>query len=112
MKKLPSNIPWLFPNFRQDKKGAVVCVDKPIAYGNMLNLFKAAVSSVGEDGNSFALHSPRTGAVSEAANSSRAASRTDIQRHGRWKSLVMVDNYHELSLEKKLAPSRSLEIYD
>ena len=38
--------------------------------------------------------------------------RDDIRRHGRWKSDKMVDQYHELSLEKKLAPSKALKFYD
>ena len=78
----------------------------------MLNLLRDALSSIGENGDDFSLHGIRTGALSEVANSSMKIPRDDIRRHGRWKSDKMVDQYHELSLEKKLAPSKALKFYD
>ena len=102
---------WLFPNFKVGKNKSMVFVDKHVSYNNMLKLFREALDAIGLDGKSFSLHSLRTGALSEAANSEKV-DKDDIQRHGRWKSSNMVDYYHELSLEKRLSAVRSLAIYN
>ena len=103
--------PWLFPNFKVGKNKTMAWVDKPVSYNNMLKLFREALDEIGLDGKSFSLHSVRTGALSEAANS-EDVDKDDLRRHGRWKSLNMVDYYHELSLEKRLAAVKSLSIYN
>ena len=77
----------------------------------MLNLLRSSLSMLGLDGKLFSLHSPRTGALSEAANSKKVE-KDDLQRHVRWKSAGMVEYYHKLSLDKKLSASRALNIYD
>ena len=112
LKLLPSEVKWLFPNFRLGKKKSIVFFKNPVSYSKMLNLLRDALSSIGENGDDFSLHGIRTGALSEVANSSMKIPRDDIIRHGRWKSDKMVDQYHELSLEKKLAPSKALKFYD
>ena len=112
LKKLSSQVTWLFPSFRIGKEQSMIFLNKPISYNNMLSLLREALSSIGEKGEEFSLHSIRTGSLSEVANSDRNVPRSDIMRHGRWKSLQMVDHYHELLLAKKLAPSKALKIYD
>ena len=77
----------------------------------MLSLLRNSLSMLGLEGKLFSLHSPRTGALSEAANSKKV-DKDDLQRHVRWKSAGMVNYYHQLSLEKKLSSSRALKIYD
>ena len=56
----------------------------------------------------FSFPNFRKGALSEAANSN--VDRTLLQRHGRRKSSQMVNLYHKLSLDNKLAPT--LAFYD
>ena len=112
LNKLSGQVKWLFPSFRLGKGQTPVFIDKPVSYSNMLNLLKEALSSIGERGEEFSLHGVRTGSLSEVANSDKKIPKSDIRRHGRWKSQEMVDHYHELSLDKKLAPSRALQIYD
>ena len=112
LKKLSTEVKFLFPSFRVGKNQVPVFLNKPVSYDNMLSLLKSALSDIGEKGEEFSLHGVRTGSLSEAANSNKNVQRTDIKRHGRWKSQSMVDHYHELSIEKKLAPSRALKIYD
>lgn len=111
--KLPENQTWLFANFRlQGKFKKISFIDKPLSYGNCLKLLREALDSIGEAGKSFSLHGLRTGSLSEAANSSRKVCRDSLKRHGRWKAVEMVDSYHELSMENKLGPSKTLGIYD
>ena len=112
MKKLSSQVKWLFPSFRLGKGQVPVFLDKAVSYSNQLNLLKSALSAIGENGDEFSLHGLRTGSLSEVANSCRNVPRADIRRHGRWKSQEMVDHYHKLSLEKKLAPSKALRLYE
>ena len=47
---------------------------------------------LGLDGKLFSLHSPRTGALSEAANSKKVG-KDVLQRHVRWKSVGMAEYY-------------------
>ena len=112
LSKLSGNVNWLFPSFRLGKNQVPVFMDKAVTYNNMLTLLKQALSRIGENGEEYSLHGVRTGSLSEVANSDRKVPKSDIRRHGRWKSHEMVDHYHELSLEKKLAPSKALKIYD
>ena len=77
----------------------------------MLKLFREALDAIGLVGKDYSLHSVRTGALSEAANS-EDVDKDDLRRHGRWKSLNMVDYYHELSLKKRLSAVKSLAIYN
>lgn len=112
LKKLSGNVSWLFPSFRIGRNQVPVFLDKAVTYNNMLTLLKQALSRIGENGEEFSLHGVRTGSLSEMANSDSKVPKSDIRRHGRWKSQEMVDHYHELSLEKKLAPSKALKIYD
>ena len=105
------NADWFFPNFKVGKSKATVFLDKPVTYNNMLKLFRESLDANGLDGKSFSLHSVRTGALSEAANSGKV-DKDDIQRHGRWKSSNMVNYYHELSLEKRLSAVKSLAFYN
>ena len=51
-------------------------------------------SGSGIDGSEYSLHGIRTGATSEAVNSPKKVERTDLKRHGRWKTDSMVDYYH------------------
>ena len=110
--KLPEKPAWLFSNFRLGKFKKISFIDKPLSYGNSLKLLRDALDGIGEDGKAFSLHSLRTGSLSEAANSARKVSRDEMRRHGRWKSIEMVDSYHELSMESKLGPSKTLGLYD
>ena len=103
--------PWMFPNFRISKNQRISFLQSRVTYNNMLNLLRSSLSMLGLDGKLFSLHSPRTGALSEAANSKKVE-RDDLQRHVRWKSAGMVEYYHKLSLDKKLSASRALNIYD
>ena len=103
--------PWMFPNFRIDKNKRISFLQSRVSYNNMLSLLRNSLSLLGLDGKLFSLHSPRTGALSEAANSNKV-DKDDLQRHVRWKSSGMVDYYHKLSLEKKLSSSKALNIYD
>ena len=100
----------LFPNFTKGKKEAIIFKPSHVSYDNMLKLMRGALTRIGLDGKSFSLHSPRTGALSESANSN--IDHQILQRHARWKSSQMVNHYHQLSTEKKLAASRSLALYD
>ena len=102
---------WLFPNYRLGKNRAIVFIDKPVSYSNTLKLFRQALTNIGFDGNSYSLHSLRTGALSEAANA-KNVDKEVLKRHGRWKSANMVDYYHEMSLEKRLQAVQSLSIYN
>ena len=63
-------------------------------------------------GDDFSLHSPRTGAVSECVNTG-AVQRENIARHVRWKNgnVQMVDYYNQMSIEKRLEPSKALKLY-
>ena len=112
MTKLSGNIKWLFPNFRRGRKNTISFIDSPVSYDNMLKLLREGLERIGVKGKEYSLHGLRTGATSEAANSSKKVDKKDLKRHGRWKSDGMVDHYHQLSLDKKLAPSRSLGLYD
>ena len=103
--------PWMFPNFRIGKNQRISFLQSRVTYNNMLSLLRSSLSLLGLDGKLFTLHSPRTGALSEAANSEKVE-KDDLQRHVRWKSAGMVNYYHQLSLEKKLSSSRALNIYD
>ena len=103
--------PWMFPNFRIGRNQRISFLQSKVTYNNMLSLLRSSLSLLGLDGKLFTLHSPRTGALSEAANSEKVE-KDDLQRHVRWKSAGMVNYYHQLSLEKKLSSSRALNIYD
>ena len=81
-----------------------------MSYSNMLTLMRRALDDIGLTGKDFSLHSIRTGALSECANSN--VDHQILQRHGRWKSSSMVNHYHQLSLDKKLQATRALAIYD
>ena len=105
------NSEWLFPNFRLGKNKAIDLVNKPVSYNNTLKLFRQALNDIGLDGKLYSLHSLRTGALSEAANAENV-DKEALQRHVRWISANMVDYYHEMSLEKRLATVRSLSIYE
>ena len=50
----------------------------------MLKLFREALDAIGLVGKDYSLHSVRTGALSEAANS-EDVDKDDLRRHGRWK---------------------------
>ena len=76
----------------------------------MLTLMRRALDDIGLTGKEFSLHSIRTGALSECANSN--VDQQILQRHGRWKSSSMVNHYHQLSMDKKLQATRALSIYD
>ena len=112
MDKLPVNVVWLFPNFRKGRKNTITFIDSPVSYDNMLKLLRDGLERIGLKGKDYSLHGLRTGATSEAANSAKKVDKKDLKRHGRWKSDGMVDHYHQLSLDKKLAPSRALGLYD
>ena len=81
-----------------------------MSYDNMLKLLRTSLDEIGLNGREYSLHSLRSGSLSEAANSS--VERTLLQRHGRWKSDQMVNYYHQLSLDKRLAAPRALAFYD
>ena len=101
---------FLFPNFKKGKKGKVEFLDTPVSYDNMLKLLRTSLDNIGLNGREYSLHSLRSGSLSEAANSS--VDRTLLQRHGRWKSNQMVNYYHKLSLENRLAAPRALAFYN
>jgi len=101
---------FLFPNFRKGRKGKIEFLDSSVSYANMLKLLRSALDNLGLNGHEYSLHSLRSGSLSEAANSS--VDRTLLQRHGRWKSDQMVNYYHKLSLDNRLAAPRALGFYD
>ena len=105
-----NNSKWLFPNFRLAKGKKIKILDVHVSYGNMLQQLQSSLTKIGFEGKTFSLHSVRTGSLSEAANSEKV-SKSDLQRHTRWKSPSMVQYYHKLSLNKKLSVSRSLKLY-
>ena len=99
---------FLFPNFRLEKK-KIVFLEKRVSYSNILKLLRAGLDKIGVDGKAYSLHSLRTGSLSEASNGS--VDKVSLQRHARWKSANMVDYYREIPLDKKLAASRALKLY-
>ena len=101
---------FVFPNFRNGKKGKIEFKPSSVSYSNMLKLLRSSLDKIGLIGQDYSLHSLRTGALSEAANSN--IDRSLLQRHGRWKSSQMVNHYHKLSLGNRLAPTLALAIYD
>ena len=103
---------FLFPSFRLGKEGALVFIGKPVSYKNQLDLFRKSLDNIGLKGDEFSLHSPRTGAVSECVNTG-AVERENIARHVRWKNgnVQMVDYYNQMSIEKRLEPSKALKLY-
>ena len=84
-------------------------LDHPISYNAALGQFREALDEIGMEGKQFGLHSMRTGAVSEAANSGNCDLK-DIRRHGRWKSGTMPSYYRKLDLKNKLKASEALKI--
>ena len=100
---------FLFPTFLSKKSGLLV-QKKPVSYDVMNRSFKATLSKLGYDGTLYSLHSPKNGALSEAANSG-LCSKDQLKRHGRWSSDNMPNYYHKQSLKNKLAVSRSLKLY-
>ena len=100
---------FLFPNFRLEKK-KIVFLEKRVSYSNILKLLRAGLDKIGVDGKAYSLHSLRTGSLSEASNGS--VDKVSLQRHARWKSASMVDYYREIPLDKKLAASRALKLYE
>ena len=112
LEKIPDKVTWLFPNFRLGKKKSISFINTPISYDNMLKLLRSGLDRIGVDGSEYSLHGIRTGATSEAVNSAKKVERTDLKRHARWKTDGMVDYYHQLSMKKKLAPSRALKLFD
>ena len=88
------------------KAKKIKILDVHVIYSNML---QSSLTKIGLEGKFFSLHSIRTGSLSEAANSEKV-SKSDLQRHTRWKS-SMVSYYHKLSLEKKLSVTKSLKLY-
>ena len=94
------------------KRSLITFINTPITYDNKLKLLRSGLDRIGIDGSEYSLHGIRTGATSEAVNSDKKVERSDLKRHGRWKSDGMVDYYHQLSMKKKLAPSRALKIFD
>ena len=102
---------YLFPNFKRGKNGNIKFLNEKVSYENMLKCLREGLASIKlADSHKYSLHSIRTGAVSEAVNSNLVDKET-IQRHVRWKSPEMVQYYAELSLEKKLEASLSLNLY-
>ena len=112
LEKIPDKVTWLFPNFRLGKKKSISFINTPISYDNMLKLLRSGLDRIGVDGSEYSLHGIRTGATSEAVNSAKKVERNDLKRHARWKTDGMVDYYHQLSMKKKLAPSRALKLFD
>ena len=100
----------LFPAIEVRNK-KFLALKKPVSYGASLKCLRDALSAIGYDGMKFSLHSPRTGGLSEAANSGKC-SMESLRRHGRWSSCKMPDYYHKQSLEKLLSVSKSLSLYD
>ena len=107
---------FLFPSLKSVpvckkdlKVRRTVVLLKPISYSNTLKEFRSVLDSIGLIGRNYSLHSPRTGGLSEAANSGRC-SQNQLKRHGRWSSVKMADYYHKMLLEMKLQASRSLGI--
>ena len=104
------NTDFAFPNFKRGKNGCLVFKQGAVTYSNMLNILRRSLDAVGLCGRNYSLHSLRTGSLSEAANAN--VDKQILQRHGRWKSSSMVNYYHQLSIDKKLAASKALSLYD
>ena len=101
---------WLFPNFRKGKAGKLIFQEKPVSFDNMLKLLRQGLDGIGMEGKMFTMHSVRTGALSEAANSG-VCDREGLKRHVRWSGVGMVDHYHKYSLERRLKPCFALNFY-
>ena len=108
LKELSPSNQLLFPSLKSSKEGLIV-LKYPISYDAILKEFRQILDQCGYDGKSFSLHSAKTGAASQAANSG-LCSEEELRRHGRWKSSGMTSYYHKQSLAKKLAVSKALNI--
>ena len=82
---------------------------KEVSYYKILSGFRATLRAMNvENFGSFTLHSPRTGGLSEAANSG-LCSAAELTRHGRWKAGSSVpETYRKLDISCQLKASRSL----
>ena len=84
---------------------------KEVSYQKILSGFRATLRAMNiESSGSYTLHSPRTGGLSEAANSG-LCSAAELTRHGRWKAGSSVpETYRKLDISCQLKASRSLLI--
>ena len=83
----------------------------PIQYNTMLSAFRGVMSLINvPDFKLYTLHSPRTGGLSEAANSG-LCSEAELTRHGRWQAGSSVPaTYRKQDITSQLRASRSLYI--
>ena len=82
---------------------------KEVSYYQILSGFRATLRAMDvANYGSYTLHSPRTGGLSEAANSG-LCSAAELTRHGRWKAGSSVpETYRKLDISCQLKASRSL----
>ena len=55
MSKLANSLEWLFPTFRKGKVGAVMFLDLPVSYDNMLKLQRDGLEKIGLKGQDYTL---------------------------------------------------------
>ena len=99
---------FLFCNFRM-KNNKPEMLNTVVSYDNCMKSFRCALIKVDLPGESFSLHSLKTGALSEARNSGLVNSSV-LERHARWVTKKMVDRYYSQSLEVSLLPTKALAI--
>ena len=99
---------FLFCNFRM-KNNKPEMLNTVVSYDNCMKSFRCALIKVGLPGESFSLHSLKTGALSEARNYGLVNSSV-LERHARWVTKKMVDRYYSQSLEVSLLPTKALAI--
>ena len=102
---------FLFSNFRILHHGSrrITFLNKVLSYDTALKCMRGLMDRVGVPGNTYTLHSVKSGSFSEAYNSGLVET-TLLQKHARWVSRSIMDRYHKRSLEAKLAPTLALGI--
>ena len=80
--------------------------EEPISYTTVREDVLATLKAIGLNSTSFGLHSLRSGGASAAANF--GVSDRLIQKHGRWKSIGVKNNYISENLHNLLYVSRNL----
>ena len=99
----------LFTNVKWGKGRKLVDLRTPVSNDTALKCLREALTRSDSPGDTFTLHSLKTGSVSEARNSGWCTV-TEVNRQARWAMKDMSDRYHSLSLEAKLRASSALDI--
>ena len=103
----PNSDDFLFPVLGQSGE----LVQNMVQYSTMLVALRGVLQEMNVPNfKQFSLHSPRTGGLSEAANSG-LCSEAELVRHGRWNSgSSMPSRYRQQDIASQLRASRSLRV--